>query len=194
MGNAVGRANGECAVEHASDEDEPIALIPREILPVPPHKVIRGIWEPIDLGHYGADHDTDENASNDKEATHGSSHGKDLVSKQNDQAAEPGTYDIADEDVPRLYFKLGMEHGIHRHCLIGENRGDGRGSKDPGKEVPPSSEVATNASILSSSDGCPMVYYSAISGVQVWRCLWALPPLEDGMAEASSASDAAISQ
>lgn len=98
--------------------------------------------------------------------------------------------------MPRLHLEFGVEYGVHAHRLVSEDGRHGRRAEDPGEEVPPASEPATDSPISSSSYGCPVVDCDLVSSGIFKSQIWWInaPPLEDGMADANSAIEAAISQ
>lgn len=68
MGDDIGGADGEGAVEHSQAEDEAIAAVSGLVEPVAPDEVVRGVGLSVDVGHHGADNDGDEEATDDEES------------------------------------------------------------------------------------------------------------------------------
>lgn len=92
-----------------------------------------------------------------------------------------------------------MEDAIHADSLIAENGRDRGGTEDPGAGVPPTGEPAAYATMTSSCDRSPLIHYQqngqyGVSPMDKSALLGNIPPLEEGMADANSAIDAAISQ
>ena len=217
LGNLLGEmrrniwgADGKGAVEHAEKEDEAVARIARRVDPLAPDKVIRGVAAAVDGRHRGADDDGDEDADEGEEAAERLDKGQDAVGEEDDGARDPGDGEEAHEDVPLLLFEARVEGGVHRHRLRPDDLADRGQGEEPAEEVPPAGEEADDAAVAAGRDRRPMVHCSVASALEmVWRGIARqarqarrdeekerthAPPAAVGMAEASSAIEAAMSQ
>lgn len=122
MRGAVRGSNTVSAVEHSCNKDEPLARIPRSILPFAPDKVVGRVRLTIHIGHDCTDDDGDEDTGKDEKHAKISDVREKPVQEKDDTAADPGADDKADEDVPRLGLKTGMHKRIHRDDLLTQNR------------------------------------------------------------------------
>lgn len=87
MRNAVGAADGKCAVEHTGSKDESVAGVSCLVDPVLPHKVVRRMMEALRAGHGGAGDNGDDDAGNDEEDAKRPDGRKRSVGVQHDTAA-----------------------------------------------------------------------------------------------------------
>ncbi len=91
-------------------------------------------------------------------------------------------------------LKFGVEGGVHGDDLITQDRGNRRSAKDPGEKVPPTGEETGGSAIFSSCYGGPVVDCEHVN-LELFTKISAgfnQPPLDEGIAEASSARDAAM--
>lgn len=100
MRGAVGSSNTVSAVEHSCNKDEPLARIPRSILPFAPDKVVGRVRLTIHIGHDCTDDYADEDTGKDEKHAKVSDVREEPVQEKDDAAADPSANDESDEDVP----------------------------------------------------------------------------------------------
>lgn len=79
VSRAVGSADTVCAVKHSHDKDESWLSVTSLVIEVFPHSEVRLVRLAIDIGHHGADNDSDENTRQNEEQTHVSNHRQEAV-------------------------------------------------------------------------------------------------------------------
>lgn len=124
-------SHGECAVEHASNENEAIAAPSRLVLPVFPYKGASGIAFACCARHDSTDKYCDEDAGQDEEQADFSDCGQSAVHEHNDEGRQPCHDQVDDEDLPALVEVAVVEETVHGYYLVGEDGRDGCGAEKP---------------------------------------------------------------
>ena len=158
MTNHIRRPERESPIQHPQTKHKPITLIPREILPLHPHKRIR-----ILLCHRKTNDDTHPTPHQHQRPTRRLNQRQNLISVQQDGEDDSKQDEIRDKDVPAFELEVRVVERVHGCCLGGHDLDGCGGGEDPGEEVEPAGEEADDAAIAGSAGyGGPVVDLCAL--------------------------------
>ncbi len=191
--DAVGCSHGEGAVDHAGQEYEEVVRVARLIVPAAPHRSAGRVRGAVDMRHGRTDDDGDQDPGDDEENAQSFQYGEQSIREQHCRTRYPCANEITHQNVPFLHDKICMEGCIHGHGLVSHHGRHGGHAGNPPQTIPPSCKPATWTSISSGGEGRPVINCYPISLKISGHSAQAedKPPLDDGMADASSAMEAA---
>jgi len=150
--------DGVGTVQHAHDKDEALLRVVGPVGPLLPDIVVGAIPDAVDVGHYGADDDGDEDTGQNEEHADVANVRQEAVHEKHDAAAEPGAKKQRNEGVPGLRHEARMHQRVHGYNLLGHNQGHGGSTQNPGETIPPASKETTDPTVPAGGNGGPVIH------------------------------------